>query len=92
MSASSTTPLTTSHWVPDGSGPALRPDLTVGGLLREVAAAVPTASQAHWKKDKSAWTASWDAHWAKKRAACAAWKASWDAHWAKKKAHFHKSK
>ena len=54
--------------------------------------AVPTASQAHWKKDKSAWTASWDAHWAKKRAACAAWKASWDAHWAKKKAHFHKSK
>jgi fatty-acyl-CoA synthase len=33
--------LTESHWVPDGSGPALRSDLTVGGLLREVAGEVP---------------------------------------------------
>lgn len=37
----SATPLTTSHWVPDGSGPPLRLDLTVGDLLREVASAVP---------------------------------------------------
>jgi fatty-acyl-CoA synthase len=35
------TPLTTSHWVPDRSGPPLRPELTVGAALREVAAAVP---------------------------------------------------
>ena len=33
--------LTTSHFTPDGSGPALRPDITVGGRLREVAAEVP---------------------------------------------------
>ncbi|MEM9406652.1 MAG: AMP-binding protein [Acidobacteriota bacterium] len=38
---SSTAPLTESHWIPDGSGPALRPDITVGGRLREVAAAAP---------------------------------------------------
>jgi len=36
-------PLTTSHFVPDGSGPALRPDITVGKRLREVAAEVPDA-------------------------------------------------
>jgi fatty-acyl-CoA synthase len=41
VSVPPTTPLTTSHWVPDGSGPALRLDLTVGQLLRDVAAAVP---------------------------------------------------
>jgi acyl-CoA synthetase (AMP-forming)/AMP-acid ligase II len=41
MSITPHPPLTVSHWVPDGSGPPLRPDLTVGGLLREVAAAVP---------------------------------------------------
>jgi fatty-acyl-CoA synthase len=34
-------PLTTSHWVPDGSGPPLRAHITVGDALREVAAAVP---------------------------------------------------
>ena len=34
-------PLTESHHVPDGSGPALRPDITVGTRLREVAAEVP---------------------------------------------------
>jgi acyl-CoA synthetase (AMP-forming)/AMP-acid ligase II len=34
-------PLTTSHWLPDGSGPPLRPDTTVGQRLREVAAEVP---------------------------------------------------
>jgi len=33
--------LTISHWVPDGSGPPLRLDLTVGAALREAAAAVP---------------------------------------------------
>ncbi|MCP3988435.1 MAG: AMP-binding protein, partial [Actinomycetia bacterium] len=33
--------LTTSHFVPDGSGPELRPDITVGARLREVAAEVP---------------------------------------------------
>ncbi len=32
--------LRSSHWIPDGTGPSLR-DITVGGLLREVAAAVP---------------------------------------------------
>ena len=37
-----TTPgLTTSHWVPDGSGPPLLVDATVGGRLREVSAEVP---------------------------------------------------
>jgi fatty-acyl-CoA synthase len=35
------TALTTSHWVPDGSGPALLDGATVGGRLREVAAEVP---------------------------------------------------
>jgi fatty-acyl-CoA synthase len=34
-------PLQISHFVPDGSGPALRPDITVGSRLREVAAEVP---------------------------------------------------
>ena len=34
-------PLEISHFVPDGSGPPLRPDATVGGRLREVAAEVP---------------------------------------------------
>ncbi len=33
--------LSTSHWTPDGSGPPLRTDATIGALLREVAAAVP---------------------------------------------------
>jgi len=33
--------LTVSHFVPDGSGPALRPEITVGQALREVAAEVP---------------------------------------------------
>ncbi len=33
-------PLRSSHWIPDGGGPPLR-DVTVGALLREVAAAVP---------------------------------------------------
>lgn len=33
--------LSTSHFVPDESGPALRPDITVGSRLREVAAEVP---------------------------------------------------
>ena len=41
MTVPSTTSLTTSHWVADGSGPALRLDLTVGQLLRDVATAVP---------------------------------------------------
>jgi len=41
MTVPPTTPLTTSHWVPDGRGPALRPDLTVGQLLRDVAVTVP---------------------------------------------------
>lgn len=36
-----TAPLSSSHWVPGADGPALRPELTVGGLLREVAAEVP---------------------------------------------------
>ncbi len=35
------TRLSTSHWIPDGSGPPLRTDATIGALLREVAAAVP---------------------------------------------------
>ena len=34
-------PLTTSHWIPDGSGPPLLVGATVGGRLREVAAEVP---------------------------------------------------
>ncbi len=33
--------LSTSHFVPDGSGPPLRPDITVGAMLREIAAEVP---------------------------------------------------
>jgi fatty-acyl-CoA synthase len=33
--------LTTSHWIPDGSGPPLLDGVTVGGRLREVAAEVP---------------------------------------------------
>lgn len=33
--------LTTSHWIPDGSGPPLLEGATVGGRLREVAAEVP---------------------------------------------------
>ncbi len=59
MSVPPTTPLTTSHWVPDGSRPALRLDLAVGQLRRDVAAAVPdrpalvegtadTASRRRW--------------------------------------------
>ncbi len=32
----------TSHHVPDGSGPPLRPEITVGALLRSVAADVPS--------------------------------------------------
>lgn len=35
------TPLIISHYVPDGSGPPLRPDITVGERLRQVAAEVP---------------------------------------------------
>jgi len=35
------TALTTSHWIPDGSGPPLLKGVTVGGRLREVAAEVP---------------------------------------------------
>ena len=35
------TPLTISHYVPDGSGPPLRPDITVGERLRQVVAEVP---------------------------------------------------
>src|SRR6478736_4373180 len=35
------TALTTSHWVPDGSGPLLLEGATVGGRLREVAGQVP---------------------------------------------------
>ncbi|MFV0524899.1 MAG: AMP-binding protein [Acidimicrobiales bacterium] len=35
------TPLTISHVVPDGTGPSLRPGITVGARLREVAAEVP---------------------------------------------------
>ena len=34
-------PLSTSHWIPDDSGPPLRPDVTVGSALRQVAAEVP---------------------------------------------------
>ena len=34
-------PLTISHFVPDGSGPPLRPDITVGKQLRVVAAEAP---------------------------------------------------
>jgi fatty-acyl-CoA synthase len=33
--------LTTSHWIPDGSGPPLLEDATVGSRLREIAAQVP---------------------------------------------------
>ncbi|MCP4086443.1 MAG: AMP-binding protein [Actinomycetia bacterium] len=33
--------LSISHFIPDGSGPALRPDITVGSRLREVAGEVP---------------------------------------------------
>lgn len=33
--------LSISHFVPDGTGPALRPDITIGARLREVAAEVP---------------------------------------------------
>src|ERR1700754_4319347 len=33
--------LTTSHWIPDGSGPPLLEGATVGSRLREVAAEVP---------------------------------------------------
>jgi fatty-acyl-CoA synthase len=33
--------LTTSHWIPDGSGPPLLDGATVGGRLREIAAEVP---------------------------------------------------
>lgn len=39
MSANSE--LTTSHWIPDGSGPPLLADATVGGRLRQVASEVP---------------------------------------------------
>ena len=35
------TVLTTSHWIPDGSGPPLLVDATVGSRLRDVAAEVP---------------------------------------------------
>jgi fatty-acyl-CoA synthase len=43
MSQASTqeTTLTTSHWIPDGSGPPLLVGATVGNRLREVAAEVP---------------------------------------------------
>lgn len=34
-------PLTISHFTPDGSGPVLRPDITVGQALRDAAAEVP---------------------------------------------------
>jgi fatty-acyl-CoA synthase len=50
--------LTTSHWIPDGSGPALLESTTVGGRLREVAdqtpdrvalvEGLPTASRRQW--------------------------------------------
>jgi fatty-acyl-CoA synthase len=33
--------LTTSHWIPDGSGPPLLEDATIGTRLREVAFEVP---------------------------------------------------
>ena len=33
--------LTTSHWIPDGGGPPLLADATIGSRLREVAAEVP---------------------------------------------------
>jgi fatty-acyl-CoA synthase len=33
--------MTSSHWIPDGSGPPLLEDTTVGGRLREVAGEVP---------------------------------------------------
>jgi fatty-acyl-CoA synthase len=36
-----TSGLSTSHWIPDGSGPALLTDATIGSRLREVAALVP---------------------------------------------------
>jgi fatty-acyl-CoA synthase len=52
--------LTESHWIPDGSGPELRTDLTVGGLLREVAAQVPDrtalVSGAFAPEDRRRWT------------------------------------
>ena len=35
------TPLSMSHWPASDEGPALRPEITVGAALREVAAAVP---------------------------------------------------
>ena len=38
---SSTTPLTTSHWIPDGTGPSLVDGATIGARLRTVAAQVP---------------------------------------------------
>jgi fatty-acyl-CoA synthase len=34
-------PLTTSHWIPDGSGPPLLAGVTVGSRLREIASEVP---------------------------------------------------
>jgi fatty-acyl-CoA synthase len=50
--------LTTSHWIPDGSGPPLLEGATVGGRLREIAAEVPdrvalveglpTPERRHW--------------------------------------------
>jgi len=52
--------LTESHWIPDGSGPPLRLDLTVGGFLREVAAQVPErtalVSGAPSADDRRRWT------------------------------------
>ena len=36
-----TSGLSTSHWIPDGRGPALLRDATIGSRLREVAGAVP---------------------------------------------------
>lgn len=41
MPAANPSPLTESHWLPTTDGPPLRPDVTVGALLREVASAVP---------------------------------------------------
>jgi hypothetical protein len=38
---STTSDLTASHWIPDGSGPPLLAGATVGSRLREVAAEVP---------------------------------------------------
>jgi fatty-acyl-CoA synthase len=53
-------PLTTSHWVPDGSGPPLRLDLTVGAALRQAAAEVPgrtaLVSGAFAPEDRRRWT------------------------------------